>query len=77
MVEELPLEVLLLRRERKQRLQSLEAEAKITLQELTPQDVFARRLELEDWSDAEQQLKKARVTKAFDDVLNSLLEEAE
>jgi len=77
MVEELPLEVLLLRRERKQRLQSLQAEAKITLQELTPQDVFARRLELEDWSDAEQQLKKARVTKAFDDVLNSLLEEAE
>ena len=77
MVEELPLEVLLLRRERKQRLQSLEAEAKITLQELTPQDVFARRLELEDWSDAEQQLKKARVTKAFDDVLNSLIEEAE
>jgi exonuclease SbcD len=77
MIEELPLEVLLLRRARKQRLQSLEAEAKITLQELTPQDVFARRLELEDWSDAEQQLKKARVTKAFDDVLNSLIEEAE
>jgi len=77
MIEELPLEVLLLRRERKQRLQSLEAEAKITLQELTPQDVFARRLELEDWSETEQQLKKARVTKAFDDVLNSLLEEAE
>jgi exonuclease SbcD len=77
MVEELPLEVLLLRRARKQRLQSLEAEAKITLQELTPQDVFARRLELEDWSDEEQQLKKARVTKAFDDVLNSLIEEAE
>jgi exonuclease SbcD len=77
MVEELPLEVLLLRRARKQRLQSLEAEAKITLQELTPQDVFARRLELEDWSDEEQQLKKARVRKAFDDVLNSLIEEAE
>jgi len=77
MVEELPLEVLLLRRERKQRLQSLEAEAKVTLQELTPQDVFARRLELEDWSDEEQQAKKVRVTQAFDDVLNSFIEEAE
>lgn len=77
MVEELPLEVLLLRRERKQRLQSLQAGAKVTLQELTPQDVFARRLELEDWSDEEQQAKKVRVTQAFDDVLNSLLEEAE
>lgn len=77
MVEELPLEVLLLRRERKQRLQSLEAEAKVTLQELTPQDVFARRLELEDWSDEEQQGKKVRVTQAFEDVLNSLIAEAE
>lgn len=77
MVEELPLEVLLLRRERKQRLQSLEAEAKVTLQELTPKDVFEKRLELEDWSDEEQQAKKVRVTQAFDEVLNSLLEEAE
>jgi exonuclease SbcD len=72
LVEDLPLEVLLLRRERKQRLQSLEAESKVTLQELTPQDVFARRLELEDWSEEEQQLKKIRVSQAFSDVLSSL-----
>ncbi|MEY8198111.1 MAG: exonuclease subunit SbcD [Colwellia sp.] len=77
MVEELPLEVLLLRRERKQRLQSLEAESKITLQELTPQDVFEKRLDLEDWSDEEQQRKKVRVSQAFREVLSSLLNEAE
>jgi exonuclease SbcD len=72
LVEDLPLEILLLRRERKQRLQSLEAESKVTLQELTPQDVFARRLELEDWSEEEQQLKKIRVSQAFSDVLSRL-----
>lgn len=73
MLEELPLEVLLLRRERKQQLKSLEAESKVTLQELTPQDVFERRLELEDWSDEGQQGKKARVSQAFNEVLSSLL----
>lgn len=76
MVEELPLEVLLLRRERKQQLQSLETESKVTLQELTPQDVFEKRLELEDWSDEELQSKKIRVSQAFNEVLSRLHEEA-
>ncbi|CAA0095218.1 Nuclease SbcCD subunit D [BD1-7 clade bacterium] len=77
MVEELPLEVLLLRRERKQQLQSLASESKVTLQELTPQDVFEKRLELEDWSDEEQQSKKARISQAFNEVLSRLLEKAD
>ena len=73
----LPLEVLLLRRERKQQLQSLKTESKVTLQELTPQDVFEKRLNLEDWSDDEQQSKKARISQAFNEVLSSLQNEAE
>ena len=72
MVEDLPLEVLLLRRERKQRLLSIESETKETLQELTPKDVFERRLALEDWEDETQAAKKIRITQAFDNVLHDL-----
>jgi exonuclease SbcD len=48
MVEDLPLEVLLLRRERKQGPQSIRSKTKETLQELRPNDVFERRLESKD-----------------------------
>jgi len=72
MVEGLPLEVLLLRRERKQRLHSIEAEAKETLQELSPTDVFERRLALEDWEGDTLSAKKIRMTQAFDKVLHDL-----
>lgn len=75
MVEDLPLEVLLLRRERKQRLYSIESETKETLQELSPKDVFERRLALEDWEDDTQAAKKVRITQAFDEVLHGLLHE--
>jgi exonuclease SbcD len=77
MVEDLPLEVLLLRRERKQGLPSIRSEAKETLQELSPKDVFERRLALEDWSDEALTEKKIRVSQAFDEVLQTLIESAE
>jgi exonuclease SbcD len=82
MVQDLPLEVLLLRRERKQRLQSLESESKVTLQELSPQDVFERRLALEettleDWDTEDQIEKRQRVSKAFNQVVASLLDGAD
>jgi exonuclease SbcD len=77
MVEDLPLEVLLLRRERKQYLHSIESEPKETLQELTPKDVFERRLALEDWEDDTQAAKKVRITQAFDEVLHDLTNAAE
>jgi len=76
LVAELPLEVLLLRRERKQQLQSLETESRETLEELTPQEVFQKRLDLEDWSDKDQEAKKGRVSQAFNEVLACLLDEA-
>jgi len=72
MVEDLPLEVLLLRRERKQRLKSIDKETKETLQELTPKDVFERRLSMEDWSKDDQKDKKQRLIMAFDEVVASL-----
>jgi len=72
MVEGLPLEVLLLRRERKQSLQAIAKETKETLQELTPNEVFERRLSVEDWSKDDQKEKKLRLIKAFDKVVASL-----
>lgn len=80
MVEGLPLEVLLLRRERKQRLHSMESINKETLQELTPKDVFEKRLALENWADDnndELKKKRERLLQAFDEVVNTLISEAE
>jgi len=77
MVEDLPLEVLLLRRERKQRLQSMDSETKETLQELTPKDVFERRLASENWDSEELQDKKRRISKVFDQVVDDLMTGAE
>jgi exonuclease SbcD len=77
MVEDLPLEVLLLRRARKQRLHSIESETQETLQELTPKEVFEKRLALLDWSDDSQAAKKVRITQAFNEVLHDLTHAAE
>jgi exonuclease SbcD len=45
--ENLPVEVLRIRRERSSALNALQSQAKETLNELTPDDVFARRLQSE------------------------------
>jgi exonuclease SbcD len=72
LVEDMPLEVLLLRRSRVQRLQSIDSQIKQTLQELTPKDVFEKRLSVENWDGDELQDKKQRLCTIFDEVLNSL-----
>jgi exonuclease SbcD len=77
LVEDLPLEVLLLRRERKQRLHSIESETQETLQELTPKQVFEKRLALQNWEEDSQAAKKVRITLAFDEVLDALTNAAE
>lgn len=71
-VENLPLEVLLLRRNRKQQLLSLKETNHETLQELTPKDVFQRRLLLEDWTSEEMRQKKIRINKAFEEILEQV-----
>jgi exonuclease SbcD len=77
MIEDLPLEVLLLRKERKQRLQSIDSKTKETLQELTPKDVFERRLASENWDGDELQDRKIRISKSFDQVVNDLMNEVD
>ena len=77
LVEDLPLEVLLLRRERKQRLHSIESQTQETLQELTPKQVFEKRLALQNWEEVSQAAKKVRIILAFDEVLDALTNAAE
>lgn len=72
MVEDLPLEILLLRRERKKRNEGLEQISKETLHELTPTEVFERCLSQEDWSSEVQQQKLKRVKVSFEEVLSDI-----
>ena len=72
MVEHLPLEVLLLRRTRKNRKIGLEQESKETLTELSVRDVFNRRLALEDWQGEAQEERLKRLHEAFNQIVASL-----
>ncbi|CAH0535091.1 Nuclease SbcCD subunit D [Vibrio stylophorae] len=66
---DLPVEVLLLRRAKSERLQAIERQAKETLSELTPQDVFERRMgQQPDLDEARQQ----RLRHCFQEVLTQL-----
>ncbi|WP_281361493.1 exonuclease SbcCD subunit D C-terminal domain-containing protein [Chitinibacter bivalviorum] len=59
LTESLPVEVLRIRRDRSEVAARLHAEAKVTLDELSPDEVFAKRLEQEDLpEDLTQQLKQ-------------------
>ncbi|WP_028444437.1 exonuclease subunit SbcD [Chitinimonas koreensis] len=59
LTEGLPVEVLRIRRDRSEVAARLHAEAKVTLDELSPDDVFAKRLEQEELPEAlAQQLKQ-------------------
>lgn len=73
MIAELPFEILVLRRQRQLRLHSLETNAKETLQELSPSEVFERRLAVENWDGEIEQKKKARITQVFNEVLDSVI----
>ena len=72
MTQGLPVEVLRVRRQRANTAASLAAEALATLEELSPGDVFARRLALEDLAPELQQALEAR----FREVVTSLTEVA-
>lgn len=71
LVGALPVEVLRIRRERGAAVASLQAAARETLSELTPQDVFERRLALEQLDDAMREQLQAR----YRQVLASLQEQ--
>ena len=64
-VAELPVEVLLVRRSKKSRQQMPSHEKKITLSELSVQDVFDARMEIEPWETNEQQARKVRLNSLY------------
>lgn len=64
-VAELPVEVLLVRRSKKSRQQMPSHEKKVTLSELSVQDVFDARMELEPWQSDEQQQRKVRLNSLY------------
>jgi len=73
----LPVEVLLLRRERRARNVSLEQIAGETLAELTVEEVFERRLAQESWESEEDQARLARLRQAFRQVMAEVSTPAE
>ncbi|MDC9819292.1 exonuclease subunit SbcD [Pectobacterium polonicum] len=72
MTENLPVEVLLLRRTREQRLQTITRQDKETLNELSVHDVFERRLATEtDMEDGRQQRVRTLFNQVIDELENS------
>ncbi len=67
-IAELPVEVLLVRRSKKSRLEMPSHEKKITLSELSVQDVFDARMELESWQSDEQQQRRTRLNSLYLDI---------
>ncbi|MBD1556200.1 exonuclease subunit SbcD [Vibrio sp. S9_S30] len=65
LVEELPVEVLQLKRSQSSRRQALTQERNETLDELKPADVFEKRLEQEVFESDEELARKARLQNAF------------
>lgn len=68
----LPVEVLLLRRERRARVAALEQVAGETLAELTVDEVFERRLAQESWETEEDRARLERLRQAFRQVVADL-----
>ena len=64
-VKALPVEVLLVRRSKKSRQQMPSHEKKVTLSELSVQEVFDARMALEPWDSDEQQQRKMRLNSLY------------
>lgn len=71
LTEDLPVEVLLVRRSREQRQKSLLAAQRETLSELKVEEVFERRLAQEELDET----RRARLNELFNDALNTLNDE--
>ncbi len=65
LVKDLPIEVLMIRRNKATRLQMINNERNLTLNELTVDEVFAERLSLEDWQESSAQARKERLKELF------------
>lgn len=72
LTDTLPVEVLLVRRSKQARAKMPNNEKKITLNELSVQDVFDARIELEDWQSEEQLARKARLNNLYQTIAESI-----
>jgi len=72
LTQDLPIEVLLVRRSKKARQQMSHSTDKTTLSELTLTEVFTQRLELEQWQTEEQQAQQQRLTTLFNTVVSDV-----
>ena len=75
LVKGLNVEVLLLKRARKRYQGKLETQQKETLQELTPVEVFARRLQLEQFDAEESNTGITRIQQQFNTIMHEVQEE--
>ena len=65
LTKDLPIEVLMIRRNKSQRQLINQADNKVTLNELTPSEVFKQRLLLEQWPDEAAEQRKQRLSNLF------------
>ncbi|MCW8107350.1 exonuclease subunit SbcD [Alteromonas ponticola] len=72
MVEGLNVEILQLRRSRNQRRQLLAQQQTETLAELTPHEVFEKRLEMENFESSDEIAKRARIYQSFEQILSEV-----
>lgn len=75
-VEDLPVEVLLVRRSKKFREAMPNSQKKVTLNELTLEDVFATRLDKETWQTEQEEERKQRLYQLFTQALEQVQQEA-
>jgi len=74
-IENLPVEVLLVRRSKKSRQSMPNNQKKITLNELTLSDVFATRLAKENWPTEEEENRQQRLKQLFSNALEQVQEQ--
>lgn len=72
LTDSLPVEVLLVRRSKQARAKMPINEKKITLNELSVQDVFDARIELEDWHSEEQLARKQRLNNLYQTIAENI-----
>lgn len=77
LTEDLPVEVLLVRRAKKARITGQKTQQHISLSELTVDDVFQQRLAQEDWSEEATAARKPRLELLFNQVVEQLNETPE
>ena len=75
LIEDYPVEVLLIRRSKKSRESMPSHQKKITLNELSLDEVFESRLANENWETEEQQERKIRITHLFQHAVEQAKEE--